>query len=244
MARKKAPPFDPNERGAVSVAVDEPKWQPGLEDLDWKERLFVLLYVREDADALKAYALTYGKPSGWETRAYKMLARASIQSAIVKTQRRLMGDTHFSLDEVLSRLTALADANMRNFVEIDANGRIEFDLRTLADGDWRSIKSLSVKEGRGGKQEIKLELHDAAKALETLGRHHGMGLGTVRVIEEERQERGRLAKMMADLSPDELAQLEAIGDRLQAIAAAPVIDGEAVEVVDDDTSDSNSSDDA
>lgn len=221
-------PVIPSTAAAAAALLDTQRWQPGLELLDWRDRLFALLYVATDGDAIKSYRVAYDKTGvSAEKRAYALLDRPEIIEALQIIRQRAAAALAFTLDDVLARLQAIADANMSRFVEIDADGAVTFDLRTLAESDWRAVKSLTVK-GRGKTQEIKLELHDAAAALTTLGRHFGMGLGTVKVIEDERKERNRLATLLGALSDDELDQLAAVGERLEALGKT--IDGQATTV--------------
>lgn len=217
----------------AAAVLDAPRWQPGLEGLDWRERLFVLVYIRSDGDALRSYAIAFGsRQAGWERRAYKLLERRDILEAVQIVHRRLAEQANIDLDQVLARLQTIADSNMQRYVEVGADGEAAFDLRALSEADWRCIKTLKIK-GKGKTQEISLELHDAAAALQAIGRHLGMGLGTVKVIEDEKRERAKVAAGLAALSDDDLAQLEAIGRKV-AVAAGVVIDGDAVEVTSDE----------
>lgn len=231
MARRKDDDKLRRERGQALAELDRPAWQPGLEGLEWRERLFVLSYVVRDGDTLQSYAIAFGRGNGWERRALELLTKPAIVAGIDTVRRRLEAASGLSLDAIIGRLEAMADASMQRFVEVEADGSIAFDLRALADADWRAVKSLTIK-GKGAAQEIRLELHDAAKALETLGRHLGMGLGTVRVIEEEKKERTRLARLLSMLTPDELERLAGVGERIEELGA--VIEGEAVELEEDD----------
>lgn len=211
-----------DERDKARAELLPTGWAPGLEALtDWRDRLFVMIYVREE-DATLAARLAYGVSMPPQTKALAMLSRPAIQAAVTYTQRRLGNLSGVTLEEIVGRLKVISDANIGRMVTVDNTGRVAFDLRALAEADWRTIKSLKI--GKDG--SITIELHDAAKALETLGRHLGMGQGTVRVIQEAREEAAKLAALMSGLSDQELADLQRIGGRIEAIANGPVIDNE------------------
>lgn len=101
--------------------------------------------------------------------------------------RARMAESAMRADEVLARLAAIARGDMNDFADPDS---LSLDLQKAnARGKMHLLKSITITtttrdEGDKGSSQtdtIKFELYDAQRALEVLGKAHGVLSETVKV---------------------------------------------------------------
>ena len=142
-----------------------------------KERAFVLEYPQDFNATQAAIRAGYSAKTARQA-ATRLLSKVHIQEAI---------DNEFSkrslrLDEILARLTEQATASVGDFIVVNPDGdRIAFNPEVLKERGHlvkRVTAKTTVKYSETGDQieytTLTLELHDAQKALELLGKHRGM----------------------------------------------------------------------
>jgi len=80
---------------------------------------------------------------------------------------------------VLVRLARLADFSIKNFIEIEDDGRPYYDFTNADEDDWYCINEITVGSVRGSVRkgtrlyvdEVKIKTTDKLKALELVGKH-------------------------------------------------------------------------
>lgn len=160
-----------------------------------KRKLFIEAYL----DCLNATEAA--RRAGYATpmqEGHRLLRIDEIKEAV----REGMQARAMPADEVLARLTAIASADIRDLFDFDADGNMK-KLKLTRDAPLYMIKSL-VPTAKG----LKVELHDAQAALNTLAKHHGLLHDT---------------NINLTLTPDELrsmsdADLERLGEQLDKTA--------------------------
>lgn len=123
----------------------------------------------------------YSKKSAAEI-GYENLIKPHIKSRIAE----LIKDKVMDRDEVLARLAAQARATHYPFIHVDDEGFVYFDFSDPeAIKHLHLIKKIKSKRqrlvhGKGEDAEtwegewVEVELHDSQKALELIGKHHGL----------------------------------------------------------------------
>lgn len=96
----------------------------------------------------------------------RMLLKDSIKE---KIQARL-NEKVMSADEVMVILSDIAHGTIEDFMNVDEDGKLEFDFaRAKKENKLKLInKVIPTREG------LKVELQDRMKALELIGKHHGL----------------------------------------------------------------------
>jgi phage terminase small subunit len=144
----------------------------------------VLEYGKDFNGTQAAIRAGYSRKTAYSI-AWENLRKPEIKAEIeTEFRKRTIG-----LDEVLARLSEQATANIGDFVVVNPDGdRIAFDPEMLK-AHGRMVKRVRAKttvkfDAKGDQIEyttLELELYDAQRALETLGRHMGMVSGRVEV---------------------------------------------------------------
>lgn len=144
------------------------------DDLKTKHKIFVDKYIdsfdpRQSAEEA-GYAPMYG---------YKLAER--LKSEIIEKVERDAVDR----EEVLSRMADIARGDMGEFLKVDEEGNVKVDLKN-AEGKTHLIKS--IRESGWG---WKIELYDAQRALEQIGRILGLYRHRVEFTTEDVEELAR-----------------------------------------------------
>jgi phage terminase small subunit len=149
------------------------------DELNAKQLAFIDEYLT-CMNATQAYMNAYPKSTYATANANrsKLLANTSIKSEIDKR----MKEHSMSANEVLARLAAIAQATLIPFVKVDEDGHIYFNFSDPEAKKHmyliRRIKSRKheTESERGSSVEkwIEVELHDAQRALELLGKYHAL----------------------------------------------------------------------
>jgi phage terminase small subunit len=114
---------------------------------------------------------------------YENLRKPQIDSRI----RARMAESAMRADEVLARLAAIARGDMNDFADADS---LSLDLQKAnARGKMHLLKSITIttttrddgKDGSSQTDTIKFEMYDAQRALEVLGKAHGVLSDTVKI---------------------------------------------------------------
>jgi len=130
-----------------------------------KQRAFVFEYLI-DFNATQA-AIRAGYSPKWAgTNCDKLLKNTNILAAIDEEfQKRAM-----SANEVLSRMTDIAQGSAADYLTIDKHGYVGIDLLKMKkEGKLHLIKKYSVT-----KNGTVVELYDASAALVQMGKQHGL----------------------------------------------------------------------
>lgn len=140
-----------------------------------KQRLFVEAYIINGFNATQA-AITAGYS---ESTAYSQGARLLKNVEIKRELDRLFDEYTMSAQEVLARLTAHARGDLGDVWD-ESTGQVDW-AKARALGKTGLIKRIRHKttriEGKDGDTEIfedEIELHDPQKALQLLGKQHGL----------------------------------------------------------------------
>lgn len=128
-----------------------------------KQEAFINEYLKSwnatDAARLAGYAFPNVEGS-------RLLVNPSIKA---KIQARLT-ELKMGADEVLSRLTTIARGGLSEFLDFAVPGLPMFDFEKAEKANKLGL----LKKYKVTKQGVEIEIHDSLKALELLGRHHGL----------------------------------------------------------------------
>jgi len=93
-----------------------------------------------------------------------------------KIQSRL-NELVMSSDEVLIALSEIAHGTIEDFMNVKDDGKLEFDFKKAKETDKLKLINRVTPTREG----LKVELQDRMKALELIGRHHGLFKDTIEV---------------------------------------------------------------
>lgn len=161
-----------------------------VDDLIIRHEFFIECYLRSFNGTL-AYMEAYPDSTydAASVSAHRLLRNDKIRAEL---ERRFKSATMGKF-EVLERLKAVANANLLPFIKIEDDGTILFNFK---DPDAKrhlylvkKIKSNKKERIKGdevsNEQWVEVELHDALKALELIGKYHA--LFTEKVIQTDRK---------------------------------------------------------
>jgi hypothetical protein len=138
-----------------------------------KQRRFVSYYLGVSA----GNATDAARRAGYlhpDVLGARLVRKSSIRAKI----EAQLGEAALTADEIVSRLSAQAESSMADFIRVNKRGSIS--LR-LDDAQKRGQLGL-IKRGKYGWE---IELYDAQKALELLGRYRGLWRDVVRIQTSE-----------------------------------------------------------
>lgn len=124
----------------------------------------------------------YAKNSA-HVEASRLLRKANIQDRIAELRLARAKRTKSSQDEVIHELQKVAYGNIAHFATINDDGMLVLDLSACTADELSLVKEFKAEvassQGEDGEKQIvvmdqQLKLYDKMKALELLGRHHGM----------------------------------------------------------------------
>lgn len=116
-------------------------------------------------------------------------------------------------DETLARLGEQARTDLGDY--IDAAGYVDVD-KLKGDGKTHLIKKYEMTRLAGGNIRVKIEVHDPQRALELIGKHHGLFV-------ERRKIEGEIKH---DISKDLRDNLLGKMARIAETGSAPEVHGE------------------
>jgi len=130
-----------------------------------RQRIFAREYLRDFNATRAAVAAGYSKKNAWRTANY-LLRKPEVKAMIDE----FMDEKYMSVDETIGRLGNIARADMGDYVDI-----VEGEVVVK---DWDEIvkegKSSVVKKLENTRHGAKIELYDASKALEWIGKFHAL----------------------------------------------------------------------
>lgn len=159
-----------------------------------KQELFVMYYINDPKLNGKKAAINAGyAPKTAEITASKLLRIAKVASAIEERMRDRKDRLRISADQILYRLTLLAQFNINKFLAWTEEGTPYYDFSLATDDDWYCITEITIDRLNKGNVEIemiendegelvpkvkkisidrvRLKSIDKIKALELAGRH-------------------------------------------------------------------------
>lgn len=131
--------------------------------LTYRRRLFIEHYLETGNAREAARRAKYRSP---ENAAKKLLHLAEVREAISAR----VAEVAMPANEVLARLSDHATSTLDDVLAIDDAGGWSLDVRKAKQrGRLHTIKKLKM-----GKEGPEVEMYDAHRALELLGRYHGL----------------------------------------------------------------------
>lgn len=204
-----------------------PEWAKGLTAL---QRRFVEEYTR-DCNATRAakaagYSEKTAHATGWEN-----LRKPEISAAI----KARLDELSMSAGEVLARVTMMARGSLYPFLKFKKDGDWAVDITTPeALAALPTLKTITV-DTRLGKtvihaddgpvtftriedQRIKVELHDQMRALELLGRAHGLWEKPEKGAEDAHEQlKAQLVTRLMELPEEEFEEMMPLIHKLQGL---------------------------
>lgn len=160
MSRAKPEPSKPK---AKPKALRVPK--PGLASLNYQRRMFVSFYLGISSgnatDAARRAGYRFPRVTGCQ-----LLTIPNIRAAI----EAKLDELSLSTDEILSRLSEIAAANLEDFIELLPGGGFKVDLRKAEKAGKLHLVRVIRRTAYGEW----IELHNAMDALDRLARYRGM----------------------------------------------------------------------
>lgn len=131
-----------------------------------KRRAFVDAYLANGFNATQA-----AKEAGYSERtAYSSGQRLLKNVEIADEIKRRMEEQAMSADEVIQAIGDIGRATIDDLMDVDNSGRPVFNFkRAQEQGKLHLIKEI-IPTANG----IRVVLHDRMKALELMGKHHGL----------------------------------------------------------------------
>lgn len=159
-----------------------------MDGLTAKQRLFVTFYIACNMNGTKAARLAgyAGNDNTLATVAHENLTKPKIRSAIDDVLDRMA----MPATEVIARLTAMARGSIEDVLEtVEEDGKTRVTGAIDLQAAYEARKLGLVKKATITEREfagittrtIKVELHDAKAALDTLARYHGLLLDRLKV---------------------------------------------------------------
>lgn len=150
----------------------------GLSDFDY-------LFCEEYLDCLNGtQAVLNLRPELTYASARMTASRLLTNDNIKAYLRKRMNEDIMPKEEVLKRLKAQAEANLFDFVKIDDDGLTYFNFKDpeakkhfylIRKIRHRKKETFNEKSGESTEENwVEVELHDAQKALELLGKYHAL----------------------------------------------------------------------
>ena len=149
-------------------------------------------------------------PSMAKTRHGDVFGRADVQSEIERRTKLAAHRGDVTLDWIVERLKAIADANIGDMLVVYSDGDASIDFNRMTPQISRALKKFTQKTGKGGKIQT-VELSDQLRALELLVRHLGLSKektavelsGEVGLVEALHRGRSRAGVDGGDLSEED-----------------------------------------
>jgi hypothetical protein len=131
-------------------------------------------------NGVQAYLIVHPRSSygAARTNASRLLSKVTVKEEIKKR----MKEHAMSANEILARLTAMAQGTLFPFVKVDGDGHIFYNFNHPEAKKYmfliRKLKSrkheIAREKSSSVEKWIEVELHDAMKALELLGKYHAL----------------------------------------------------------------------
>lgn len=156
-------------------------FKPAYWQLQPIERKFVDGYVSDiEGIAEKAgiriqAALQQPFPYELDQRALALLASPLVRAAVAERVRELADLYDVSINRTLREITAVAYANINNYIEIDPiSGVPEINLSKCTVEQLSAVKMFEIEDKLRGGRKYKFQLHDKLSALNMVARYQGI----------------------------------------------------------------------
>ena len=119
-------------------------------------------------------------PRSAEVTGHRLLRNAKVQALIQKGREKAQKRAEVTLDEILLEYKRIAFTGMSRFTKINDDGEPVIDLSDCTPEDLdllteTQIEAFTENEGARQVRRVKIKTMDRLKALETLGKHLGLG---------------------------------------------------------------------
>jgi hypothetical protein len=144
------------------------------------ERNFVdgfVMQVEADAAAKQERISEFlSRPIPWHMyeASNGMLDRALVRAAISERINQIAEQAELSHWRVLRELRAIAFSNIKDYMSLDHNGELVFDMSGCTPEQFAAIKKFKIKELPRGGRELEFELYDKLSGLDKFMRYMGM----------------------------------------------------------------------
>jgi phage terminase small subunit len=133
-----------------------------------------------DLNATQAAIRAGYSPKTAQPASSRLLSNVMVQAKIQERRESAQKRAEVSLDDVLRQYKRIAFAGMSKFVKINSQGEPEVDLSNCTPEDLdllaeTQIEAFSESDGTRQVRRVKIKTLDRLKALETLGKHLGLG---------------------------------------------------------------------
>ena len=152
-----------------------------MADLSDKRKAFVREYLI-DLNATQAAIRAGYSPKTAKLTGHRLLTDDNVQAAIEKGRRKAEKRAEVTLDDILAEYKRIAFSGMSKFIRINAQGEPVVDLSKCTPEDLDLLAETTIEDftdGRGDDarevRRVKIKPLDRLKALETLGKHLGLG---------------------------------------------------------------------
>lgn len=142
--------------------------------MEAKQQAFVEAYLRHFNASRAALEAGYSERTAY-SQGHRLLKKAEIRAAI---ESRIAAAA-MSADEVLSRLSDMARADIGDFLDLDITKLKRHPQSRLLKRVKRTIKTRTIGEVEETTEVIEIELHDPQSALVQLGRYHRLWIDRV-----------------------------------------------------------------
>jgi phage terminase small subunit len=189
--------------------------KPGLSA---KQKAFVARYLVHGNASLAAEEAGYkntgkrgdgrgGKSDALRQKAYTLLHTPVVAAAIQAAQKRAADNAEVTLERVIREFASVAFLRVTDVAEWGDDGRVTFvSSDKLSDAAKAAISELTEHVGKEGERSVSLKLHGKLTALTALGKHLGMGQGSIELKLRSAVEE-TLSAIEKRLPPDVYAQV-------------------------------------
>lgn len=193
--------------------------------LNKKQQAFVEYYL------VHWNATEAAKKAGYSAKsAYSIGSENLKKPEIAAHIRARLDELKMGADEVLLRLAEMGRANMRDFVDISADGRGFINLTKAAKkGKLHLIKEIEhvqertvVNETEYIRESMKIKLHDQMAALQLIGKHHALFTDKIRVDDWRSQAIEDIRAGRIDYEALAAAFEPTLADELFKLAGVPI----------------------
>ena len=150
-------------------------------DLSNKQKAFVREYLIDLNASQAAIRAGYSQKTA-PAIGHENLKKPDIQAAIQEAQKAAQKRAEVTLDDILYEYKRIAFSGMSKFLHVNGDGDPKIDLTGCSPDDLDLLAEATVEDftdGRGGGsrdvRRVKIKTLDRLKALETLGKHLGLG---------------------------------------------------------------------
>jgi phage terminase small subunit len=133
---------------------------------------FVHEYLK-DGNATQAYIRAGYAPRHAQSCASRLLAQPDIEAALATARQRLAQSLEATVERVAQEYAKIAFANVQDFIEVEADGRLRVDLSKASQAQCAGLLEVSVTDHGKQSQTVRLKL-GKLKALDALTRQMGV----------------------------------------------------------------------